>query len=140
MIGLLIMETLSYVDNYIVCWLHILKITFLIADEVPKAHTPVPDTTTDKSKEYHWLCWPEPQTKEDIPLRSQTSLGFHRAPTPYGGGPGDDIEDRPSSVIPGYVFGDSEVSVYFIFNKSNSNYMIAIPIVISYVYSIITEV
>ncbi|XP_063434327.1 uncharacterized protein LOC134715806 [Mytilus trossulus] len=77
-------------------------------DEIPTVATPVPDALTDKTKDYHWLCWPEPKPKDEPPLRPHTSLGIHRALTPYGGVPGDDIEDRPSSTIPGYAFGDSE--------------------------------
>lgn len=73
---------------------------------MPTVAAPVPDLT-DKPKDYHWICWPEPKNHEQ-PQRPHTSLGIHRPPTPYGGGPGDDIEDRPSSVIPGYGFGDSE--------------------------------
>lgn len=76
-------------------------------DEVPTVATPVPEVA-EKTKDYHWICWPEPQQKEEVPQRPHTSLGIYRPPTPYGGGPGDDIEDRPSSAIPGYVFGDSE--------------------------------
>ncbi|VDI00641.1 Hypothetical predicted protein, partial [Mytilus galloprovincialis] len=76
--------------------------------EIPTVATPVPDALTDKPKDYHWLCWPEPKPKDEPPLRPHTSLGIHRALTTYGGVPGDDIEDRPSSTIPGYAFGDSE--------------------------------
>ncbi|KAK3097901.1 hypothetical protein FSP39_014281 [Pinctada imbricata] len=79
-----------------------------LPDRVP---TPSEDyRTKTQPPDLHWICWPEPEDyRQEKQQRPHTVLGIHRAATPYGAS-GDDIEDRPNSTEPSYVFGANEES------------------------------
>ncbi|XP_060074254.1 uncharacterized protein LOC132553980 [Ylistrum balloti] len=91
-----------------------------LVENIRSGATPVPSPpkeprskTPDPRQDYHWICWPEPENKSSSkekvphPPRPNTSLGINW-PIPRPGNSADDIEDRPSSTEPGYVFGDQE--------------------------------
>lgn len=93
-----------------------------LVENIRSGATPIPSPpkeprskTPDPRQDYHWICWPEPETKSPTkdkvphppPPRPNTSLGISW-PNPRPGNNADDIEDRPNSTEPGYAFGDQE--------------------------------